>query len=180
MTDVWLPWRGSEVTFRDDGLWTTSLEGPCAAQGLRLFRGSSAAHILLSTLTMSHSLPQLLVIDDEKPIRNVLARLLADDWTVHGVADGQQAREAVETCRFDAVICDLRLIGESGLEVAEACVAVDPHYAGRILFLSGGEPSREERTRVQALHGLFGRKPIDADSLGLRLRTMIDNALHRR
>ncbi len=60
----------------------------------------------------------LVIIEDEKPIRHFLASALAsEDWTVHEAETGKQGLITVATRKPDMVILDLGLPDTSGIEV---------------------------------------------------------------
>ncbi len=63
--------------------------------------------------------PHILVIDDDRDIRDLLARFLEkQQMRVTAVRDGQQAREVWIPGLFQLVVLDLMLPGESGLDLA--------------------------------------------------------------
>jgi CheY-like chemotaxis protein len=63
----------------------------------------------------------VLVVDDHDSQR-ALFKLLADrlDITVHTVASGAEALEAIETYRFDAVLMDVQMPVMNGFECTKA------------------------------------------------------------
>lgn len=66
---------------------------------------------------------RVLLVDDERPARVVLARMLADDsrFTVVGEAsDGPEALERIATLRPDLVFLDVQMPGLDGFEVLTA------------------------------------------------------------
>ena len=65
------------------------------------------------------SAPHILVIDDDREIRDLLARFLEKQQIrVTAVRDGKDARRAWANGHFHLVVLDLMLPGESGLELA--------------------------------------------------------------
>jgi two-component system response regulator DevR len=63
---------------------------------------------------------QVLIVDDSEQIRERLAALLAESSQIRLVGqagDGLEAMEAVERLRPDSVILDIRLPGNSGIQV---------------------------------------------------------------
>jgi two-component system OmpR family response regulator len=64
-------------------------------------------------------LPHILVIDDDREIRELLARFLEKQrFRVTAVRDAREARRAVPNGMFHLVVLDLMLPGESGLDFA--------------------------------------------------------------
>ena len=65
---------------------------------------------------MSANREHLLIVDDDKEIRNLLTDYLEQaDYRVTAVGDGKAMRRALESNRIDLVILDLMLPGEDGL-----------------------------------------------------------------
>ena len=65
------------------------------------------------------SLPHILVVDDDREIRELLARFLErHQLRVTAVRDAREARRAWPNGHFQLVVLDLMLPGESGLDLA--------------------------------------------------------------
>jgi two-component system OmpR family response regulator len=65
---------------------------------------------------MSANREHLLIVDDDKEIRNLLTDYLEQaDYRVSAVGDGKAMRRVLEANRIDLVILDLMLPGENGL-----------------------------------------------------------------
>ncbi len=65
------------------------------------------------------TMPHILVVDDDREIRDLLARFLERHrFRVTAVRDGRDARRAWPTGHFQLVVLDLMLPGESGLDLA--------------------------------------------------------------
>lgn len=63
--------------------------------------------------------PHILVIDDDREIRELLAKFLERQrLRVTAVRDGKEARRVFPTGHFQLVVLDLMMPGESGLEIA--------------------------------------------------------------
>lgn len=61
--------------------------------------------------------PNILVIDDEAPVRSVLRRKLEQcGYAVHEAADGDEAIRVLETTSFDVVITDIIMPEKDGIE----------------------------------------------------------------
>ena len=64
-------------------------------------------------------LPHILVVDDDREIRDLLARFLERNrFRVTAVRDGREARRAWANGNYQLVVLDLMLPGESGLDLA--------------------------------------------------------------
>lgn len=65
---------------------------------------------------MSATREHLLIVDDDKEIRNLLTDYLEQaDYRISAVGDGKAMRRVLESNRIDLVILDLMLPGEDGL-----------------------------------------------------------------
>ncbi len=62
--------------------------------------------------------PHILIVDDDREIRDLVARFLAKhDYRVDTAADGRAMMKQLEDGRFDLVVLDLMLPGEDGLSL---------------------------------------------------------------
>jgi two-component system phosphate regulon response regulator OmpR len=118
--------------------------------------------------------PHLLVVDDDRRIRDLLARYLRDNgFRVSVSADAAEARRALRGLAFDLIVLDIMMPGESGLSLAETlCAESDVP----ILMLTARS---EPESRVEGLElGVedYMAKPFDPRELLLRLQ----NILRRR
>ncbi len=69
-------------------------------------------------LTTQSEAPRILVVDDEKIIRDILCDfLLMEDFIVHAVEDGALAMEELQRRTYDLVISDLKMPNMGGLEL---------------------------------------------------------------
>ncbi len=63
--------------------------------------------------------PHILIVDDDREIRDLLARFLErHEFRVTAVRDAREARRALPNGHFQLVVLDLMLPGESGLDLA--------------------------------------------------------------
>jgi response regulator RpfG family c-di-GMP phosphodiesterase len=126
---------------------------------------------LLVTASAAH----LLVVDDERPLREGLARYLRGrGFVVNEAADGTQALAALERERYAVVICDILMPGVSGLDVAKQAAASDADLAIVMLTAVNDAASAKAALQLGALEYLL--KPMELDDLG----RAIDRALHKR
>jgi CheY-like chemotaxis protein len=99
----------------------------------------------------------VLLVDDEGCIRTSVSRVLVRaGYAVTLAASGAEALERVRAERYEAVICDLRMPGLSGIALFDQLQQAAPGLAGRILVASGDLSQPEttvflERTRAPAL-----------------------------
>ena len=80
----------------------------------------------------------VLLVDDEGCIRTSVSRVLVRaGYTVTLAASGAEALQRVRAERYEAVICDLRMPGLSGIALFDQLQQAAPGLAGRILVASG-------------------------------------------
>ncbi len=118
----------------------------------------------------------LLLVDDEAPLRTVVAeRLVEHGFHVAEADSGEKALELLNQFAFDVVVSDLRLPGLDGRQVIEAAIQL---YPGIIAIVVTGYGTVKDA--VDAIkHGAadFVTKPFEFDELMLALGSALD---HRR
>jgi two-component system LytT family response regulator len=116
---------------------------------------------------------RVLIVDDERPARAKMARLLATDdrFSVVGEAsDGARALSAIEELRPDLVLLDVQMPGVGGFEVLEA-IGPSPEFA--VVFSTAYDQHAIAAFDAHAVDYLL--KPYDA----ARFRLALDRAFAR-
>ena len=100
---------------------------------------------------MTERLPlRVLVVDDERNIRQTLAICLEGfGCTVEQVATGAAAVDALRREPFDVAFCDLKLGGESGLDLLPRLLAERPGLD--VVIITAGRPRQAGMTREDLL-----------------------------
>lgn len=107
----------------------------------------------------------ILVLDDEPSIRRLLVKVLdAAGFRPLTAAAGPEAIATVRAGGVDAVMCDHRMAGMSGIDVYEAIVAIDPSLAERFVFMSGDVLNPELRSFSQRHDVGLLAKPFDVEA----------------
>jgi DNA-binding NtrC family response regulator len=123
------------------------------------------------------SMARILVVEDEKAIRNVLRNILANENSAHVIAeaeDGEQAVQALTESTFDLVLCDIKMPKKDGLEVLDFAME---HYGDTPFVMISGHGDLD--TAVGCIRkGAYDyiAKPPDLN----RLLTTIRQALDRK
>ncbi|HEY8600043.1 MAG TPA: response regulator [Thermomicrobiales bacterium] len=105
---------------------------------------------------------RILIAEDEAPIRELLAAVLADEgYRVATVPDGREALAALAAGRYDLVISDVMMPLVGGLELAQAMRA-DPTLGGIPLILMSAAGARVVPT---VPHAAYLPKPFDLEHL---------------
>jgi len=111
----------------------------------------------------------ILVVDDEKGQRDILNLILSkegyDVVDVPGVIDALAQLEGHE---FDLIMTDLKMQGQSGLELLEKVLSDDPQQCIIMMTAHGSVDSAVEAMRKGAFDYL--EKPLERDNLVLTLR----------
>lgn len=110
----------------------------------------------------------ILIVDDEKNTRDGLRDALEDHFEIYVAADIAGAEEILKTDPPDVLVTDLRLAGESGLDLIDSVVK-KPGAPVCIMMTAYGSVD----TAVRAMkHGAydFVTKPVNIDHIELMIR----------
>lgn len=115
----------------------------------------------------------LLIVEDEAPLREVIAEQLSDrGFVVEQVGTGEQALERLSAFAFDILIADLHLPGIDGSMVVEKAVALYPDLIGIIITGYGTVKTAVEAIKRGAAD--FITKPFQFESLMHVLNTALE------
>jgi two-component system, OmpR family, response regulator len=98
----------------NDGFFVTEcFRRSSGNNALRIFRGLNRQ---LGYIRTMESTPHILVVDDDREIRDLLARFLSKHgYRVSTAADGREMAKAMKDWSIDLIVLDLMLPGEDGL-----------------------------------------------------------------
>src|SRR5438093_2758618 len=117
----------------------------------------------------------ILVVDDEKPQRDILQEILTSaGYDVTSAASGEAALKFAKDRSFDLALTDLKMTGMDGIELLQHLLALDSSIIVILLTAHGTIDSAKEALRRGAFDYL--QKPFERDAL---LQT-VGNALERR
>ncbi|MGB2867498.1 MAG: sigma-54 dependent transcriptional regulator [Bacteroidota bacterium] len=117
----------------------------------------------------------ILVIDDEKSIRDSLKMILEyEKYGVEFAENGEDGLERLEKIPVDAVLLDVKMAGMDGLEVLETIR--EKNLALPVIMISGHGTieTAVEATKLGAFD--FLPKPLDRDKLLVTLRNALQQA----
>ncbi|HST06366.1 MAG TPA: response regulator transcription factor [Chloroflexia bacterium] len=118
-----------------------------------------------------HPSPTVLVVDDEKTLRDVLEyNLSREGYGVFTAADGAEAIRLAYAERPDLVILDVMLPGASGLDV---CRAIRREMTVPILMLSAREAEIDKVVGLELGADDYMTKPFSLRELLARVRAML-------
>ncbi len=87
----------------------------------------------------------VLVVDDISAVRNILAQILRNlgvEGRIDAAGDGLEAWGMIQTCKYDVVICDIRMPRMNGLEL-KRLLRASPRFAELPFLMITGEVSEE-------------------------------------
>ncbi|RLD63146.1 MAG: sigma-54-dependent Fis family transcriptional regulator [Bacteroidetes bacterium] len=118
---------------------------------------------------------KILIIDDEKSIRNSLKEILEYEkhQTVLAI-DGEEGINLVKQNKFDLILCDIKMPKMDGIEVLEEIMKINPEIP--VIMISG---HGNIETAVEAIKkGAFDfiEKPLDLNRLLITLRNATDKS----
>ncbi|HZS65207.1 MAG TPA: response regulator transcription factor [Xanthobacteraceae bacterium] len=118
--------------------------------------------------------PHLLVVDDDRRIRDLLLRfLLSEGYRVTTAKTAAEARLKLETLRFDLLVLDIMMPGETGFDLARA---IRQTSTVPILMLTARD---ETESRIQGLQigaDDYLSKPFEPRELSLRIANILKRA----
>ena len=118
---------------------------------------------------------KILVIDDERSIRNTLKDILGlEGHKVEVAEDGEQGFTMASGTKFDAVFCDIKMPKMDGMEVLEKLRENSPETP--VVMISG---HGDVDTAVESIKkGAFDyiQKPLDLNRLLVTLRNALDRS----
>jgi two-component system response regulator MprA len=114
----------------------------------------------------------LLVVDDERSIREAVARALrANGYDVALAADGETALQSVNALRPQAIVLDVMMPGVDGLEVCRRLRASGAHVP--VLMLTARDAIDERVAGLDAGADDYLVKPFALDELLARVRALL-------
>jgi two-component system OmpR family response regulator len=119
---------------------------------------------------------RVLVVEDERPSRELLVAILEDDgYQVCAVADAPAALQAVETFQPDLALLDGRLPGTDGVELARLL-----RQAGDlpIIFVTGADSAEAIHDGFRIGADDYIIKPFDPEELSWRVRAVLRRSGH--
>lgn len=111
----------------------------------------------------------VLIVDDDQQVAVALRRMLerhdvAGEVTL--VASGAEALSRLRGGRrYDAILCDVMMPEQSGLELFDQIKELDERQARRMLFITGGAFASELQRRLEVLGRPCLSKPVQLEEL---------------
>src|SRR3982750_1519231 len=116
-------------------------------------------------------LPHVLVVDDDSRIRQLVSRYLNDhDFVAATAGNAAEAREAMKRLAFDALVVDVMMPGESGLEFTKSLRA---RMDIPVLLLTALGETGDRITGLESGADDYLSKPFEPRELVLRLQAIL-------
>lgn len=117
----------------------------------------------------------ILIIDDERSIRNTLKDILENEgYTVAAAEDGQKGLELMKSEKFDLIFCDVKMPKMDGIEVLTTIKKENPDQTVVMISGHGTIDTAVESLKLGAFD--FIEKPLDLN----RLLVCVRNGLERK
>ncbi|GAC1368450.1 MAG: sigma-54 dependent transcriptional regulator [Hymenobacter sp.] len=118
-------------------------------------------------------MPRILIIDDEKAIRNTLKEILEfESYTVDQAEDGPAGLDMLIQQKYDVVLCDIRMPKMDGIEVLSRAQAMGTDAAFIMVSAHGNIETAVDATKKGAYD--FLSKPPDLNRLLVTVRNALD------
>lgn len=118
---------------------------------------------------------KILIIDDEKAIRNTLREILEyEEYQVEDVDNGPDALELIKKNEYDLILCDIKMNKMDGMEVLTEGLSIQPDLPFIMISGHGTVETAVEASKKGAFD--FISKPPDLNRLLITVR----NALERK
>ncbi len=123
---------------------------------------------------MEPTQPHVLVVDDDRRLRELLQKYLAENgYRVTTAADAAEARARLEGLAFDLLVLDVMMPGESGLDLTESLRAMSG--VPILLLTAMGEADHRIAGLERGADDYLG-KPFEPRELLLRIGSILRRA----
>ncbi len=120
-------------------------------------------------------MPNILVIDDEKSIRNSLKEVLEyEKHTVDLAMEGMEGLELFKNNPYDVVLCDIKMPKMDGIEVLEKIFEISSEVPVIMISGHGNIDTAVEAIKKGAFD--FIEKPLDLNRLLITIRNAMDKS----
>ena len=130
---------------------------------------------MTTPITLADDAPHLLVVDDDRRIRDLLSRFLASEgYRVTTADNAADARAKLEGLSFDLLILDVMMPGESGFDFAQSLRGTSNVP---ILMLTARDAAESRIKGLEMGADDYLAKPFEPRELSLRIASILKRAL---
>jgi len=120
---------------------------------------------------MKSTLPHILIVDDDNRLRGLIGRYLKENGFIIAAAAGaKNAREVLKFLRFDLIILDVMMPGETGFEFLHELRKTSQIP---VLMLTAQNESSDRITGLETGADDYLAKPFEPKELVLRVRAIL-------
>ena len=117
---------------------------------------------------------KILIVDDEKAIRESVSLVLSEEGHETDVAaSGQEALEILNQDNIDVLITDLKMPGMDGMELVKQSLQICPQTSVIIITAHASVESAIEALRMGAFDYIL--KPFEFDDLILKVNRLLNH-----
>jgi two-component system phosphate regulon response regulator OmpR len=122
--------------------------------------------------------PHILVVDDDRRLRDLIARFLGDHgYQVLTAVDAKDARAKLKSLAFDLLVMDIMMPGETGLELT-ADLRTESDVP--ILLLTARTETEDRIAGLETGADDYLTKPFEPKELVLRIQSILKRARGKR
>ncbi|MCL6099527.1 MAG: sigma-54 dependent transcriptional regulator [Bacteroidetes bacterium] len=115
---------------------------------------------------------KILIVDDEKPIRDSLKMVLDEEgFSTEVAADGEEALQKIQEINFDIVVTDIKMPKLDGMQLLESASKISPETFFIIMTAYASVKTAIDALRQGAFDYLI--KPVEFDDLIIRIKRLI-------
>src|SRR3989304_8761936 len=115
---------------------------------------------------------RILVVDDEKSMRDFLAIMLKKEGShVYLAEDGKSAIHSINKNVFDVVVSDIRLPDTNGIEILKHCKKVSPETDVVLITAYASTETAVEAVKMGASDYIY--KPFDIEEMKFIIKRCI-------
>ena len=123
---------------------------------------------------MKQTKPHILIVDDDRQIRAMLGRFLADhDMRVTQAGDGEQMFKALEAGRFDVIVLDVMMPGDDGFTI---CRKLRSANTIPLILLTARNSETDRIVGLELGADDYVTKPFNPRELLARIRALMRRA----
>jgi len=116
----------------------------------------------------------VLIIDDERSIRNTLSDILGNEkYQVDSAENGEIALEKVKENKYDVILCDIKMPGMDGIEVLENILKISDTP---VIMISGHGTIETAVDAIKKGAYDYIEKPPDLNRLLITIRNALDKS----
>ena len=112
--------------------------------------------------------PTLLIVDDERATREGLRSALEEEFDIYTAANASEAATILKSEPIQLLLTDLRLGGDSGMQVLDTALALPDPPVALMMTAYGSVDTAVEAMRHGAWH--FVTKPLNLDEVEMLLK----------